>query len=73
VTARQASFGLLEGADILLFFLAVGPTKFLNQWKPKNLFFGKKTKELSRTEVEKMQKITSILHFMVQGIICHEN
>jgi len=73
VTAKQASVMLPEGAGICLFFLALGITKIPKQWKPKNLFFGKNTKEVSRSEVENMGKRTNILHFMVEGKICDES
>jgi hypothetical protein len=33
VTAKQASITLPEGAGIILFFLALGITKFPNKWK----------------------------------------
>jgi hypothetical protein len=39
VTAKQAIVTLLEGADIILFFLALGITKCLNQWKQKKIIF----------------------------------
>jgi len=35
--------------------------------------FGKNKKKVSRSEVENMWRRTSILHFMVEGKIYHEN
>jgi hypothetical protein len=56
-----------------LFLLALGLTRFHNQMKPENLFFGKKAKEVSRTELQIMWKRISILHSKVQGQIRHKN
>jgi len=67
VTAKQTCVTLPEGAGICHFFLTLEITKTPKEWKQKNSFFGKNTKEVSRSEAKNMWKRTSILQFMVGG------